>query len=119
MTYGKVFSLLRKQSIEDWNLYTNHKFVKKLANNTLEKKVFLDYLIQDYLFLYQFSKAWSLAIVKADTLDEMKLCANTVNELINFEMNLHEKFVYLTVLLRLIYRTPKKKIKTLPTLDMS
>ena len=78
---------------KEWRIYTNHRFIKKLSNNTLEKKIFLNYLIQDYLFLYQFSKAWSLAIVKADALNEMKLCANTVNQLINFEMGLHEKFV--------------------------
>ena len=91
MMYGKAFSLLKLQVKEEWQLYTNHRFVKQLLHNELEKKVFLDYLIQDYLFLYQFSKAWSLAIVKADNLKEMKLCAETVNQLINFEMSLHEE----------------------------
>ena len=91
MIYGKTFSLLKKQFIKEWILYTNHRFIKKLSNNTLEKKVFINYLIQDYLFLNQFSKAWALAIVKADSLNEMKLSAKTVNELVNFEMKLHEK----------------------------
>ena len=91
MIYGKAFSLLKMHVKEEWKLYTNHRFVKQLLNNKLEQKVFLDYLIQDYLFLYQFSKAWSLAIVKADNLKEMKLCAETVNQLINFEMSLHEE----------------------------
>ena len=91
MIYGKGFSLLKEKFVKEWNLYTNHKFIKKLSDNTLEKKVFLNYLIQDYLFLYQFSKAWSLALVKADSLNEMKLCATTVNEIVNFEMSLHER----------------------------
>ena len=89
--YGKAFVLLKTQFKKEWRLYTNHRFIKKLSRNTLEKKIFLNYLIQDYLFLYQFSKAWSLAVVKANSLNEMKLCANTVNQLINFEMGLHEK----------------------------
>ena len=91
MAYGKVFSLLKKQFIKEWVLYTDHKFIKKLSTNTLDEVVFINYLVQDYLFLYHFTKAWSLAVVKADSLDEMQLCSNTVNELINSEMGLHEK----------------------------
>ena len=35
--------------------------------------------------------AWFLAIIKSDNLEEKKICANTVNWLINFEMDLHIK----------------------------
>jgi thiaminase/transcriptional activator TenA len=89
MSYGKIFSLIKENNLINWNLYTKHKFVVDLSNNTLKQKSFLNYLIQDYLFLIQFSKAWSLAIVKSETLDEMKISASTVNGLINFEMDLH------------------------------
>ena len=44
MIYGKAFSLLKKEFIKEWSLYTNHRFIKKLSNNTLEKKVFINYL---------------------------------------------------------------------------
>ena len=91
MDYGNMFSLLKKSFLHEWKLYTEHAFVKKLSNNTLLIESFLDYLVQDYLFLIQFSKAWSLAIVKAENLEEMKLCSNTVNGLINFEIDLHIK----------------------------
>ena len=89
--YGNVFLLLKKKYLHEWKLYTEHTFVKKLSNNKLLERKFLNYLIQDYLFLIQFSKAWSLAIIKSDNLEEMKICANTVNGLINFEMDLHIK----------------------------
>ena len=89
--YSNVFLLLKKKYLHEWKLYTEHTFVKKLSNNKLLEKKFLNYLIQDYLFLIQFSKAWSLAIIKSDNLEEMKTCANTVNGLINFEMDLHVK----------------------------
>ena len=74
MSYGKVFQLLKKTFINEWELYVNHDFIRKLSDSSLAEKHFLNYLTQDYLFLIQFSKAWSLAIVKADNLDEMKLC---------------------------------------------
>lgn len=89
MKYGEVFYNLREANLSNWLLYTKHEFVQKLANDSLHENFFLNYLKQDYLFLIQFSKAWSLAILKSDNLEEMKIAASTVNELINFEMGLH------------------------------
>ena len=92
---GKTTSLwlaiesLKKNNLQNWLLYTKHDFLKQLSDNSLKKDCFLNYLKQDYLFLIQFSKAWSLAVLKSDNLDEMKISASTVNDLINFEMQLH------------------------------
>ena len=89
MSYGNTFNLLKENHKDNWLLYTKHEFINKLINDTLKEEKFLNYLIQDYLFLIQFSKAWSLAILKSDNLEEMKIAASTVNDLINFEMELH------------------------------
>ena len=89
MSYGNIFNLLKENHKKNWLLYTKHDFVNKLSNDTLKKEKFLHYLTQDYLFLIQFSKAWALAILKSDNLEEMKIAASTVNDLINFEMELH------------------------------
>jgi len=89
MEYGEIFYNLRQSNLSKWLLYTQHEFVNKLSDDSLNKTYFLNYLKQDYLFLIQFSKAWSLAILKSDNLEEMKIAASTVNELINFEMGLH------------------------------
>ena len=56
MSYGKTFPLLKEKHKKNWDRYTRHDFVLKLANNSLEPNVFLNYLIQDYLFLIQFLK---------------------------------------------------------------
>lgn len=89
MSYGEIFKILKDKNVNVWLYYTKHEFVQKLANDSLHENCFLNYLKQDYLFLIQFSKAWSLAILKSDNLEEMKIAASTVNELINFEMGLH------------------------------
>ena len=89
MSYGEVFKILKDKNVNVWLYYTKHEFVQKLANDSLHENCFLNFLKQDYLFLIQFSKAWSLAILKSDNLEEMKIAASTVNELINFEMGLH------------------------------
>jgi thiaminase/transcriptional activator TenA len=60
-----------------------------LGDGTLPKASFHYYLIQDYIYLIHFTRAWALAVVKSETLPEMKLAASTVDALINYEMQLH------------------------------
>jgi thiaminase/transcriptional activator TenA len=48
-------------------------------------------LVQDYIFLKHFSRAWGLAVAKADTIAEMSACAQTVVALLTHEMQLHEQ----------------------------
>lgn len=72
-----------------WRRYTDHAFVRGLGDGSLPPAAFRHYLIQDYVFLVHFSRAWALAVVKAATLEEMKLAATTVDGLVNHEMQLH------------------------------
>ena len=90
MTYGKTFAAWRDDT-PAWPAHTRHKFVQGLGDGTLLPEAFLHYLKQDYVFLIHFSRAWALAITKADTVEEMRLAAGTVNGLINEEIALHIK----------------------------
>lgn len=89
--YGRVFTALRQGSPTAWSAYTQHPFVMGLGDGTLPPAAFLHYLTQDYVFLVHFARAWAFAVVKAETLDEMKVCASTVDALLNHEMALHVK----------------------------
>lgn len=89
--YGHVFAALRQGCSKEWAAYTHHPFVDGLGDGTLPNTSFLHYLVQDYVFLVHFARAWSLGVVKAETLDEMKICASTVDALVNHEMALHVK----------------------------
>ncbi len=86
--YGRAFSLWRAAA-PDWRAYVCHPFVQGLGDGTLPRAAFLRYLVQDYVFLVHFARAWALAVVKADTLDEMRAAAATVDALVNHEMALH------------------------------
>lgn len=88
MTYGHAFNLMR-QAAPDWHAYTRHPFVQGLGDGSLPRAAFLNYLVQDYLFLVQFSRAWALAVVKAGDLVEMRAAAATVHTLLDHEMGLH------------------------------
>ncbi len=88
MSYGHTFLALR-QTAPDWDAYTRHRFVEGMRDGSLPRAAFLNYLVQDYLFLIQFSRAWALAVVKAGDLDEMRACSATVHTLLDHEMALH------------------------------
>ena len=72
MSYGTTFPLWRDAAGEAWQDYTHHAFVEGMRDGTLPPEAFLRYLVQDYLFLVHFSRAWALAVTKAETLDEMR-----------------------------------------------
>lgn len=79
----------RQFSCDNWQAYIQHEFVVRLGDGSLPGSAFLAYLIQDYIFLVHFSRAWALAVVKADSMTQMRTAAATVNALINEEISLH------------------------------
>lgn len=87
--YGRSFGLWRAHCPGPWHDYTHHPFVEGLKDGSLPRAAFLNYLRQDYLFLIHFSRAWSLAVVKAGNLAEMQAASATVHALLHFEMALH------------------------------
>jgi len=80
---------LTSESQAEWHAYTRHAFVAQLGDGSLPKPAFLHYLRQDYVFLIHFARAWALAVVKSDRIDEMRIAAGTVHALIDEEMKLH------------------------------
>ncbi|MEM7430014.1 MAG: thiaminase II [Pseudomonadota bacterium] len=86
---SSTFAAWRAAAAADWNDYVGHDFVRKLGDGSLPRSAFLHYLVQDYVFLIHFSRAWALAVVKSESLEEMKTAAGTVDALVNHEMQLH------------------------------
>ncbi|KAK7712736.1 trifunctional hydroxymethylpyrimidine kinase/phosphomethylpyrimidine kinase/thiaminase [Botryosphaeria dothidea] len=74
-----------------WQEHTHHSFVQQLADGTLPLGKFKNYLIQDYLFLIQFSRANALAAYKAKNLDDINKSARIIQH-IQEEMGLHIKY---------------------------
>lgn len=90
MSFGATFTAWRDMTPQ-WSAYAKHRFVRGLGDGSLPRAAFVHYLRQDYVFLIHFSRAWALAVTKADTVEEMRLAAGTVNGLINGEIALHIK----------------------------
>ncbi len=89
---NRLFDTLKAGCADDWRAYTEHAFVRGLGDGTLPEPAFRHYLIQDYLFLIHFARAYALAAYKADDLADMRAAAATLNGLLDVEMSLHVKY---------------------------
>lgn len=88
-TRGDVFDRLRSACADEWRGYVTHPFVERLGDGSLEPESFKHYLIQDYLFLLHFSRAYALGVYKSDTVEDMRALAGTLDALLNTELGLH------------------------------
>jgi thiaminase/transcriptional activator TenA len=87
-----LFDQLKANCAQDWTSYIEHEFVRKLGAGTLPETAFRQYLIQDYLFLIQFVRAYALAVYKSDTLPDMRQAAAGMSAILDIEMGLHVEF---------------------------
>jgi thiaminase/transcriptional activator TenA len=87
-----LFARLHTGCADDWHNYVNHRFVRGIADASLPETYFRNYLIQDYLFLVHFARAWALLIYKADNLADMRFAVKILDALINEEIELHVKY---------------------------
>lgn len=67
-----IFDRLKQAAASEWQSYVGHDFVRQLGEGTLAQAAFRAYLLQDYLFLIQFSRAWALAAYKSRTLADIR-----------------------------------------------
>ncbi|PWS37794.1 thiaminase II [Falsiroseomonas bella] len=89
--YGSATGLyrrLKQANAADWRAYTWHPFVQGLADGSLPLPAFKRYLVQDYLFLVQFVRAFALAAYKAESLAAFREKAGAIQALLH-EMTLH------------------------------
>jgi len=86
------FDRLKNNAAHEWAEYCEHEFVEQLGKGTLPEAAFVEYMVQDYIFLIHFSRAWALAVFKSDNLADMRDAATTLNALLNHEMALHVEY---------------------------
>src|SRR6202521_3507409 len=89
---GLLFQRLRAAAGAIWPAYTRHGFVLRLARGDLPEAAFRRYLVQDYLFLLRFARAWGLAVYKSETLAEMRRAQSLVAATLDVEIGLHVEY---------------------------
>ena len=88
----KLYDRLVEACADDWRAYVEHPFVEMMAIGKLPEAAFRHYLIQDYLFLIQFARAYALAAYKGRTMEEMRYGLDGLHAILDGEMALHVKY---------------------------
>ena len=83
--YGATQDILKQ--------YFNHPFIKGIENGNLDIEKFKFYMIQDYLYLYDYAKLFAIGILKSDNNDDMKLFASSLDSTLNTEMAIHRGYM--------------------------
>ena len=86
-----LFARLKSASAPEWQAYTHHAVTDAMGDGTLPEAAFRHYLVQDYLFLIEFARAYALAIYKSPTLADMREASAGVGAILDVEMDLHVK----------------------------
>ena len=84
-----LFERLKAATPASWQAYTEHPFVAGLGDGTLPEAAFRHYLVQDYLFLMHFARAYALAVYKGTSLADMRAAAAGLSAILDVEMDLH------------------------------
>lgn len=86
-----LYGNLRRDAGPDWDAYVAHPFVRSLADGTLEREEFLAWMVQDYLYLIHYTRAYALLIFKSSTTERMRSASEIVHGLLTGEMSLHRR----------------------------
>lgn len=86
-----LFARLKAANARSWSSYVDHPFVQQMGDGSLPEAAFRHYLVQDYLFLIHFARAYALAAYKATTLAEIRAGAAGLSAIVDTEMALHVK----------------------------
>lgn len=85
----KLFERLKADAAPQWSQYVEHEFVRQLGTGALPLTAFKHYLVQDYLFLIQFARAYALGIYKSPTIADMHQSLEGVKAILDVELDLH------------------------------
>ena len=88
-THGGLFGRLVAANTAQWQAYVDHPFVRGLGDGSLPQAAFRHYLVQDYLFLVHFARAYALAVYKGQTLADMRAALAGLKAILDVEMDLH------------------------------
>ena len=87
-----MFNELKNICTTEWEQYVQHDFTLLLGSGKMPQEVFKHYLIQDYIFLKHFARAYGLAAYKSNTLSEIKSASKSLHAIVSIELELHEEY---------------------------
>jgi thiaminase/transcriptional activator TenA len=82
------------ESVRDiWQGYYEHPFVQGIGDGSLPIEKFRFYMLQDYLYLYDYAKVFALGVVKAKEQSMIRRFSSFVEGTLGGEMDIHAGYM--------------------------
>ena len=93
MSSLSVSARLRQAADPVWEQCLHHPFVTGIGDGTLDVEKFRHFMLQDYLYLFDYARVFALGVVKAREPELMRTFSQNVDAILNGEMNIHRAYM--------------------------
>ena len=93
MNNESVSARLRKAADPVWEQCLHHPFVTGIGDGTLDVEKFRFFMLQDYLYLFDYAKVFALGVVKSRSPELMRTFSANVDSILGGEMNIHRAYM--------------------------
>ena len=76
-----------------WQACHDHPFVQGIGDGTLDQEKFRYFLLQDYLYLFDYAKVFAWGVVKAKDPELMRFFSANVDAILGGEMKTHRAYM--------------------------
>lgn len=76
-----------------WEACLRHPFVTGIGDGTLDMEKFRYFMLQDYLYLFDYVRVFALGVVKARDPELMRVFAANVDAILGGEMKIHRAYM--------------------------
>ena len=88
-----VSEALHQAAAPVWEKCLNHPFVTGIGDGSLPVEKFRYFMLQDYLYLFDYARVFALGVVKARDPELMRTFAANVEAILNGEMKIHRAYM--------------------------
>lgn len=88
-----VTDSLRQSAAAIWEKCLSHPFVAGIGDGSLDIEKFRYFMLQDYLYLFDYARMFALGVVKAREPELMRTFARNVDAILGGEMNIHRAYM--------------------------
>ena len=88
-----VTSRLRAAAAPIWEKCLKHPFVTGIGDGTLAIEKFQHFMLQDYLYLFDYARVFALGVFKARDPALMRVFASNVDTILGGEMRIHRAYM--------------------------
>lgn len=89
----KLTERMHAAAADVWRACLNHPFVQGIGDGTLDVEKFRFFMLQDYLYLFDYARVFALGVVKAREPDLMRTFARNVDAILGGEMKIHRAYM--------------------------